>query len=318
MEDEKNKTKSLYKDIRQMYNEHPFPNVRQHPPSRSDERFEFIYDRFLEIDLANMANKIILDAGCGTGENTLAFRRIIPESTRVIGVDLSFNSIKIASSQQKSKQENIAFANESLLDLGIKSESIDLVICSGVLVAVPDPYAAYQELIRVLKPGGKIVLVLYHRYGRAAHAFRRGVVRLLAGDDVAKRAKIADKLFAPSINRLSKIGPTTYEATLYDQYALPCESRYSIGQILSWFKNTDITYLGTWPPVEYEKLSTAVEFSVNHPKLKKDFVINFLKSIKPKNPENSESTPGYINRALIEFLWMLDSLQLFSISGTKK
>ena len=301
-----------------MYNEHPFPNVREHPPSKTDERFKFIYDQFLKIDLSSITNRIVMDAGCGTGENTWAFRRIIPDSTQVIGVDLSFNSIKIARSQQKSPQENIAFANGSLLELGIESESIDLVISSGVLVAVPDPYSAYQELIRVLKPGGKIVLVLYHRYGRAAHAFRRGILRLLAGDNVAKRARIADKLFAPSINRLSKIGPTTYEATLYDQYALPCESRYSVGQILDWFNNSNISYLGTWPPVEFEKLGTALEFSVNHPNLQKDFFISFLKSIKPKKTANRKVAPGYINRAIIEFFWMLDNLQLFAISGIKK
>ncbi len=303
--------------VRQMYNAHPFPNRRATPSSRSDERFTRIYEDFLHVPLAELAGKTMLDAGCGTGENTWSWRRILPPGARLIAVDLSRASVGIARAREKDPDLSPRFAVGSLLDLGLRECSVDLVFCSGVLVAVTDPERAFHELLRVLRPGGYMILVLYHRYGRALHGMRRAVIDLIEREDVDRRARLGGRLFGRGMRKLAEQENIPYEDILYDQFGLPCESRYSVGQALKWFREGGIDYVGTWPPVELSQFGNALRFSQvfrqQHPRL-----FRLLMRIFPENAGAPRRAPGLAARAPMEALWAVDQLQLFAISGRKR
>lgn len=103
----------------------------------------------------------LLDVGCGLGRHSLlAFRDY---SVNVYGLDLDFENVaqsknRIADMQAQACQGEVAFIQGNGYRLPFADASFDKVVCSEVLEHVPDYTALIQELIRVLKPGGRLAL----------------------------------------------------------------------------------------------------------------------------------------------------------------
>ncbi len=302
--------------VRAMYNAHPFPQREVILPQRSDERFRYIYTQFLHIPLDELNGRVMLDAGCGTGENTWSWRRLLDPSARVMAMDISYSSIRIARTAQSAIGAVPSFAVESLAELALADNSVDFVFCSGVLHHIPHRARAYQELMRVLKPGGYVVLVLYHRYGRALHGLRRAVIDLIEREDIDRRVQWADRLFNHSMRKLARRERVPYEGVLYDQFVL-CESRHSIGEVVDWFKRSNIEYLGTWPPVEWNQVGKGLRFSHQLTEHRQSFAYRALLKMFPTTHETPQRAPNVWTRGSMQFLWMCSQLQLFAISGRK-
>ncbi|MCI8460024.1 MAG: class I SAM-dependent methyltransferase [Bacilli bacterium] len=101
--------------------------------------------------------KIVLDAGCGTGK---FLEQLENESSKYIGVDLSFE--QLIKAQSKKKKSNTIFINSNLKDIMLESNSVDLIVSPWVLGTVTDLVErtkCLNELKRVLKPGGEIILI---------------------------------------------------------------------------------------------------------------------------------------------------------------
>lgn len=101
--------------------------------------------------------KIVLDAGCGTGK---FLEQLENESSKYIGVDLSFE--QLIKAQSKKKKSNTIFINSNLKDIMLESNSVDLIVSPWVLGTVTDLIErtkCLNELKRVLKPGGEIILI---------------------------------------------------------------------------------------------------------------------------------------------------------------
>lgn len=98
---------------------------------------------------------LILDYGCGTGQRTLKFG----ENTRkLIGVDLSINSIKMAKDISVSKGIAAEYCLMDCEQLAFKSDTFDLLIDYGTFSSLHlDP--AIEEIIRVLKANGTLIAV---------------------------------------------------------------------------------------------------------------------------------------------------------------
>jgi ubiquinone/menaquinone biosynthesis C-methylase UbiE len=307
----------LARSVEAMYNAHPYPNRTGLLDRRSDQRYRHIYEEFLHIPLESLKGKIVLDAGCGTGENTWCWRRILDPSTSVIAVDHSHSSVEIARQNDGDLPLRPLFLLGSLLDLGLEKNSVDVIFCSGVLVAVIDPYRAYQELVRVLKPGGTIILIVYDRYGRYLHSFRRAVIGLLEREDIDRRARLGGRLFGRRMKKIAKTEMIPLEGLLYDQFGLPCESCYSVGQISDWFRRANIHYLGTWPPVEWSQLGKGLRFSYFFNQ-KKNWLKRVLLKIIPDTNQAPQRPPGFLTRVTMEALWAINQQEYFAISGRKE
>lgn len=94
----------------------------------------------------------VLDAGCGTGTNS---QRLVDAGFRVTGVDLS----KFALQEATRAVAGARFVEGDLTKLPFDDVSYDGIFCLGVLMHVPDFEDALIELVRVLKPGGRLVLL---------------------------------------------------------------------------------------------------------------------------------------------------------------
>jgi ubiquinone/menaquinone biosynthesis C-methylase UbiE len=103
----------------------------------------------------------VLEVGCGVGTDLLQFARA---GARVHAVDLSPQSARLARRRLElyGYQGDIHVADAEALPFD--DETFDLVYSWGVIHHTPDPPRAVQEIQRVLKPGGQICVMLYHRY----------------------------------------------------------------------------------------------------------------------------------------------------------
>ncbi|MGI8467927.1 MAG: class I SAM-dependent methyltransferase [Pyrinomonadaceae bacterium] len=118
------------------------------------------YLRSLKLNLD--AESTVLDAGCGTGLATLALYKAGYHPRKTFALDLSFNSLTIAR-EQFGKDENVAAqtveeVQGNLLSLPFANETHDAILTCGALEYVPLD-KGLSELARVLKPGGKLILI---------------------------------------------------------------------------------------------------------------------------------------------------------------
>ena len=138
-------------------------------------------------DFAGARGLRVLEIGCGLGTDGVQFAKAGADYT---GVDLTDAAIELARKRfelsglrgelRVSDAENLDFADESF----------DLVYSHGVLHHTPDIARAVSEIHRVLKPGGRAIVMLYHRdsynYRVGICILRRAGARLLKSESGLK------------------------------------------------------------------------------------------------------------------------------------
>jgi ubiquinone/menaquinone biosynthesis C-methylase UbiE len=116
-----------------------------------------IMDRIMGL-LKPPPGSLVLDAGCGIGDHSA---RIGRHALQCVGVDISDAILEDARARisRQGLDENVSFRLEKLEQLTFPDDHFDFVHCRGVLMHIPDWERALVELCRVLKPGGKLVLI---------------------------------------------------------------------------------------------------------------------------------------------------------------
>jgi ubiquinone/menaquinone biosynthesis C-methylase UbiE len=106
--------------------------------------------------------KNVLDAGCGTGIFSIIFAN--NGAGHVTGIDISEGSLQTAKNlKEKFNLIHTEFQQQDMLALPFPDESFDIVWAWGTVHHTTDPFRAIEELIRVLKPSGSILLAVYKR-----------------------------------------------------------------------------------------------------------------------------------------------------------
>lgn len=117
-------------------------------------------------------NVVVGDLGCGTGHITEA---LAPCVGRVIAVDESGPMLSSARERLK-KRSNVEFRTGTVEDLPIEDEELDVAVLFLVAHFIADPAALMHEVQRVLKPGGKFLLVDFIIHERTDYAIQLGHV----------------------------------------------------------------------------------------------------------------------------------------------
>ena len=114
------------------------------------------WDRILDLVLAGRGTLDALDAGCGTGFLTF---ELAARGHHVTGVD--FAPAMLAQARRKAAERGVSIRLEEAdaEQLPYARGSFDLVISRHLLWTLPHPEAAVDEWIRVLRPGGRLVIV---------------------------------------------------------------------------------------------------------------------------------------------------------------
>lgn len=99
----------------------------------------------------------VVDAGSGSGTDSLVAARLVGSSGRVIGVDMTPEMVERARrAAAKAGIDQADFREGMLEELPVADGWADVVISNGVLNLVPDKPAALREMARVLRPGGRL------------------------------------------------------------------------------------------------------------------------------------------------------------------
>ena len=98
----------------------------------------------------------ILEVGIGTGENIGYYDK----NAEVIGIDFSEKMLEKAREKLiKSGKKNITLKQMDAENLNFKDDSFDYVVTSCVFCSVPDPIKGLEEIRRVLKPTGRLIMI---------------------------------------------------------------------------------------------------------------------------------------------------------------
>ncbi len=120
-------------------------------------RRELFGDGFLLPTLLGLVDPVLVvaDLGCGTGE---AVAMLAPHIKHVIGVDREQKMLDIAA-QRTAAATNIDFRCGGLTDLPMEDASVDATLCMLVLHHIADTDGVLAQIARVLRPGGRAVVL---------------------------------------------------------------------------------------------------------------------------------------------------------------
>ena len=170
--------------VQHQYEENPYPRwTKMEPVGKAKNIVEYLCQKFPLAPIQShdqihdkrhgKSNALdILIAGCGTGQHSISTAQRFPEA-QVLAIDLSMSSLSYA--KRKTHElglTSIEYAQADLLKLGSLGRSFDLIESVGVLHHLANPWAGWQVLLSLLRPGG------FMRLGFYSEIARRNIVRV--------------------------------------------------------------------------------------------------------------------------------------------
>lgn len=108
----------------------------------------------------------VLDLGCGTGRDVFVASQLVGERGRVIGVDMTAKPLEVARRNVDDHMQrfgysaaNVEFRQGTIEDLvaaGVEDDSVDVVMSNCVINLSNRKEKVFEEIFRVLKPGGEL------------------------------------------------------------------------------------------------------------------------------------------------------------------
>lgn len=125
-----------------------------------ETHFESVAESYAIHEYKGFCGKRVLDVGCGNG---YVLRHYAREGAETVGVDITQRAVDICT--LRFAHENLwgSFEVANAEHLPFDDDTFDCVCSMGVLHHVPDTEQAVREIHRVLKPGGRLIVMLYHR-----------------------------------------------------------------------------------------------------------------------------------------------------------
>ena len=140
-------------------------------------KFRYSTERHLTeiVPFSDTAGKRVLEIGCGNGADGTLFAQAGADYT---GVDLTEAAVQATRRHFEILGLKGTFQLEDAEQLSFPSDSFDFAYSHGVLHHTPHPQRAFDEVYRVLKPGGGAVIMLYHKHSFNYYARIMGYMRL--------------------------------------------------------------------------------------------------------------------------------------------
>jgi arsenite methyltransferase len=103
--------------------------------------------------------EIVLDLGAGAGFDCFLAATKVGKSGKVIGVDMTPEMIeKARENSEKGSYENVEFRLGEIENLPVADNLVDVVVSNCVINLSPNKRKVFEEALRVLKPGGRLMV----------------------------------------------------------------------------------------------------------------------------------------------------------------
>lgn len=207
---------------------------------RSEEQFQ----SRLDVSLEWLKGKLVLDAGCGMGR----FAEVAAKyGATVVGVDMSF-AIDVAQ-QNLRIWPSVYLLQADLMNLPFPPHTFDLIYSFGVLHHTPNARSAFQKLVPLLKPGGRMAIFVYSAYNKAliySSEFWRVITtrlpRRLLYWICAGSIPLYYAYRLPVIGQVAKVClPISMERDwrwldTFDWYGARYQSKHTHAEVFQWFR----------------------------------------------------------------------------------
>jgi ubiquinone/menaquinone biosynthesis C-methylase UbiE len=156
----------------------------------------------------SQANGDVLEVAVGTGLNFPTY----PPHVRLTGIDISEEMLAIARRRASELGREVELRQGDAHALPLSDATFDTVVCTFGLCAIPDIDAALDEMTRVLKPEGKLILVDHvASTSRSARVMQRALEVFtvpMASEHFLRRplTKVVDRPFAIERSERFKLG----------------------------------------------------------------------------------------------------------------
>lgn len=237
-------------------------------------RLDAEFRSFLDFPIERLEGKLVLDAGCGLGR----FSEIVLNyGGRVVAVDMS--AAIDAAYANLNHRGNIHFIQADVFRLPFRPETFDMAYSTGVLHHTPDPPAAFQELPPLVRPGGRLMTMVYARYNKAylttVEAYRK-LTKRLPKRLLLKLSYVAVPLYY--VSKIPGLGPFVTRVLLpvsvnppnhrwrvgntFDLYSPKYAFYYDHVEVFGWYERaglerirpvgpeSGVVYIATKPPVD--------------------------------------------------------------------
>jgi SAM-dependent methyltransferase len=220
-----------------------------------DDRVKWFFLEPIHIAKEDLAGKVLLDAGCGNGSQSVAYTEF---GLEVIAVDLSTGLEKgygFRDVRPNAKPDKVHFIQADLQQLPLKDNIADIIHSAGVLHHTPNTERTFRAVVTRLKVGGTFYIWLY-KYEK--------VVTPIVNSIRAVTTRLPQGLFAPiaSLGALpfigfcwtvNKLGIRQYETpdmaesvlALHDIFGAPYAHYHSFNEVVDWYASVGIT--DVWP-----------------------------------------------------------------------
>ena len=214
-----------------------------------------------------LAGALVLEGGCGKGRHTY---HALKSGARMVAVDFS-RAIDVAAHNCREVAGDRLFVQADLMALPFAPSTFDLAFSFGVLHHLPDPEAGFGRLVATVRPGGRVLVYLYHALEgepvkqailRAVTAVRRMTVRMPHRALLPATTALGYALYAGVVTPYKIL--SRFEATRaiaekmplrvyadypvrvivndqFDRFSAPIENRYRRDEVAGWLQRAGLT-----------------------------------------------------------------------------
>lgn len=134
---------------------------------------------------AARAGSHVLDCATGTGDLALAFKHVVGSTGRVLGTDFNADMLSHAPAKARRRGLDVEFEVADAMNLPYADTSFDVASISFGIRNVDDPRVALTEMARVVKPGGRVVVLEFGQprgtMGLLYRFYSRRVIPMIGG-----------------------------------------------------------------------------------------------------------------------------------------
>ena len=243
-----NLNKDVASDVAAFYKTAPFPNYGE------TESIDELEAKVLKNDVVKSlkkyigTNKKIIEVGSGTCQLSIALA--YGTNNRCVAFDATVESLLLGVAfAKKNNIENIDFVLGDIFDDPFKNNYFDLVWSSGVLHHTENAFKGFKIIRNWVKKDGLIIVGLYNRYGRLWTILRQFLYKLT---NQSPLSRCLVNLLDPHLRKKNLLSDQRI-AWIRDQYEHPVETLHTLDEVLKWFDELNVDFIGSIPDATAEK-----------------------------------------------------------------